>query len=479
MDAFQMSSRPTPLLQTPPTNVHLRAPLTARPPSLPHHALPLFRQQPLVGVRIPSATPHLCNKIKNGFAVWIEIPFNDGSKYFDCEDQMLKDNKPGILQVCTRVITIDYVITKTEYIDEINKAVDNKNKKFLKNQIVRIVDDIIKHENGKAWIHKFVNELKIDLDLPSNGMVFNYGTKIVAIGSIYGDLNSLVKRLKVLNMINYDVDLHNENMKNLPFQNDTWLENYKWDGGNNMLVQTGNLVWSGDHSKEQTGKNNETDEHSKERTVNNKEVIDFFLYMAKEAAKNGGQVINLIGNEEVLLFENAVENKEYSKNTQQYEKYKDWLQTLPLMIYEIISQTIFSHGCVTQAVAKRGVELTNSAFGKMWSQGENKPKDLFDKNVFYRPKPGDFEFFRGFIWNIHLTYQTKPRFDTQRAEIYKKISENFEILGKPIETMVCDPVVEKDSEIQYTFKQDIFNVRFLNNEDMVYETNGSWSASNI
>lgn len=84
------------------------------------------------------------------------------------------------------------------------------------------------------------------------------GQRVVAVGDVHGDPNALAGVLQRAGVTD---------------------DNRHWSGGSTVLVQVGDLVDRGDHSRE---------------------VLDLMMALEKEAPKSGGRVIALLGNHEVM-----------------------------------------------------------------------------------------------------------------------------------------------------------------------------------
>jgi len=82
--------------------------------------------------------------------------------------------------------------------------------------------------------------------------------RIVAVGDVHGDFNSLSLILRRAGLVD---------------------ELNRWDGGNATLVQTGDLI---------------------DRGPKGREAMDLLIWLEKDAAKAGGQVVPLLGNHEVM-----------------------------------------------------------------------------------------------------------------------------------------------------------------------------------
>ena len=130
------------------------------------------------------------------------------------------------------------------------------------------------------------NELK-SLD-PKYDMMGMYPAvkRLVAIGDLHGDLIATVKVLKLAEVIRQDADPNN-------------IDGIKWCGGDTWVVQLGDQI---DRCRPDEWKQNCIVDFDDvvEDEGNNMAIFKLFLRLDVEARKDGGAVIGLLGNHELM-----------------------------------------------------------------------------------------------------------------------------------------------------------------------------------
>jgi len=201
-----------------------------------------------------------------------------------------------------------------------------------------------------------------------SGCVTNRGTKVLAVGDLHGDFKAAIRVLNHTGVLAVDAALHRANLGVLAHNRSTRgtqplrYDAYSWRFGNNMVVQTGDLF---------------------DRGLNSKELIELWIWLGVEAAKDQGQVVNLLGNHELLQYQDPMKllHRKYDVGNDSMSygddvrktwkahragnlhtttgKYGRWIASLPVVVYETTTKTLFSHGCLSSKWAQKGVEAMN------------------------------------------------------------------------------------------------------------------------
>lgn len=152
--------------------------------------------------------------------------------------------------------------------------------------------------------------------------------RIVAIGDLHGDLAQARAALVLAELID-DRD--------------------RWTGGTTVLVQTGDLF---------------------DRGPDSKALVDFFRALAPQARAAGGQVINLLGNHEVmnlvgdLRYVHPGDTRSFGGPEARADAlrldgdYGAWIAEQPIAAR--VGDTIFVHGGITERWAKLGIDGLNA-----------------------------------------------------------------------------------------------------------------------
>jgi len=151
--------------------------------------------------------------------------------------------------------------------------------------------------------------------------------ELYSIADLHGDLNQTVGALKLANLVD---------------------EKLNWIGEKAILVQTGDIVDRGEHSAK---------------------IYDLFRKLKKEAQTSGGDVLQLLGNHEIMNI-----NEEYTYVTEKEldlyggrekrmiawgaeGKYGKYLRQLPMAI--IVNDIVFSHAGIAPEFAEKGLKYLN------------------------------------------------------------------------------------------------------------------------
>jgi hypothetical protein len=166
--------------------------------------------------------------------------------------------------------------------------------------------------------------------------------RLVALGDVHGDVDNVRKALHAAKVVD---------------------GNGQWAAGCATLVQTGDIV---------------------DRGTESLACFDFFRALQQEAREEGGNVVVLLGNHEVLQFEGVttfVHEHELSKAGGEerwrelfapHGKYRQWLDTLNVVYKH--GDTVFVHGGILPEFAAIGVSGINRMARWMirtqrWNQG--------------------------------------------------------------------------------------------------------------
>jgi len=130
--------------------------------------------------------------------------------------------------------------------------------------------------------------------LPDIDPIYKNVNKIIAIGDIHGDFESLIYCLYSANIID---------------------DNLKWKGGNTYVVQTGDLIDDG--RKFTISEDNQVFNHyTPHQPCDELLILEFLADLNKQAENDGGRVLLCIGNHELM---NVTDNIFQSSNV--YENY--------------------------------------------------------------------------------------------------------------------------------------------------------------
>lgn len=132
-------------------------------------------------------------------------------------------------------------------------------------------------------INKIHNERCAKYGVPYKPAIFGAVKEIIVFGDIHGDYELTIDMLKIANLIGYD-EIEKE---------------YNWIGGDKYVVQVGDQIdrcrVTIDQQKRCDMKNSTVnDEHSDIK------ILKLFSRLDKQARKDGGMVISLLGNHELL-----------------------------------------------------------------------------------------------------------------------------------------------------------------------------------
>jgi hypothetical protein len=131
--------------------------------------------------------------------------------------------------------------------------------------------------------------------------------RIIVIGDIHGDFNMLIKCLQISKLINDNISL-----------DDIYKGNYKWIGGETVVVQVGDQIDSCRFK-------DFNDCHLENNTINDNpddvNILYFMTDLHKKASKKGGAVYSLVGNHEILNVMGDMSYVSYN-NIKMFNNYK-------------------------------------------------------------------------------------------------------------------------------------------------------------
>ena len=133
------------------------------------------------------------------------------------------------------------------------------------------------------------NVLDADILSNNNSCVFPPKRKLVAIGDIHGDLMVAIKSLKLAGVID----------NNIP-DNTLDIGSVLWTGGDTFVVQLGDQIDRVRPSKLFNSLCTEDDEELYEDEGSDLKIIYLFENLNKQAIKQGGAVISILGNHELM-----------------------------------------------------------------------------------------------------------------------------------------------------------------------------------
>ena len=175
----------------------------------------------------------------------------------------------------------------------------------------------------------------------TNSNITMKGDYIYAVGDLHGDIDLAIRILQHAKLIN---------------------DQQRWIGGKNTLVQTGDLF---------------------DRGVHCRELLDLFKRLQQEAKAAGGQVINMLGNHELIQYQyHQHPYTFYTKYINDLDTFADceedrikllskdgyygqWIKTWPVVVRESKTKTIFVHGGLIPEIASIGMNIINDEMRKL------------------------------------------------------------------------------------------------------------------
>lgn len=179
--------------------------------------------------------------------------------------------------------------------------------------------------------------------------------RVVSVGDLHGDFHHAVSLLQAAGLVDVGEEPSSQVENELPegaghfhlFRPNT----VRWIGGNATLIQTGDLVDRGTYAKD---------------------LYALFIHLRHQAAAAGGQVINLLGNHELMNLQRDwryVTREDISQFGSVEERKKafgpdGWIGKDIRHHYKaaaVVADTLFVHAGLTPQYASMGIEALNSA----------------------------------------------------------------------------------------------------------------------
>jgi len=244
-------------------------------------------------------------------------------------------------------------------------------------------------------IIKFIFILTKDIydDNKIKNNIINITSEIIAIGDLHGNVKNTLKILKKAEVID-------------PIYG-------KWNGGNKILVQVGDLF---------------------DRGSNPKLLVDFFIQLQKEAEQDGGKVINLLGNHELLQItgdhryvhhEDPIHFGGWNKRKEILSSHGyigQWIRNNPVTVklnQKNSSSIVFVHAGILPEFAKYGIDKLNVMAQKAFEKND------FDNILFSEKGP---------LWNRDLFYDAQSGSCSLVKKALRYLKANQMVVGHTTES---------------------------------------------
>lgn len=239
------------------------------------------------------------------------------------------------------------------------------------------------------------NVQSLNIDVECESCIFPPQRKIVAIGDIHGDLSVAIKALKLAQVI--DIRIPDDLID---------VSKINWTGGNTFVVQLGDQIDRVRPSKLFNDLCTEEDDELYEDEGSDLKIIYLFERLNSQAQKQGGAVISILGNHELMNVDGDfryVSPKEFREFGNKFNGKMEFDSTVPFGYKERkevfkpggilakklgrtrysvaqVGSWLFVHGGITSECAKNySLQRINKHIGK-WLLGDTSNENM--KHVF-------------------------------------------------------------------------------------------------
>jgi hypothetical protein len=235
------------------------------------------------------------------------------------------------------------------------------------------------------------NNYNFQIDEECESCVFPPQRKLVAIGDIHGDLSVAIKALKLAQVIDIRIP---DNLLD--------VSKINWTGGNTFVVQLGDQIDRVRPSKLFNDLCTEEDDELYEDEGSDLKIIYLFERLNLQAQKEGGAVISILGNHELMNVDGDfryVSPKEFREFGNRFDGKLEYDSPVPFGFKERkevfkpggllskklgktrysvaqIGSWLFVHGGITSECAKNySLQKINKHIGR-WLQGDTSPQNM-------------------------------------------------------------------------------------------------------